>query len=329
MEPPSIARFSTSDVPAGERLAYWRANVESAFVPLDVRPIAADADFEGTAALRELGELRVAHLHARSMSAVHTHGHVARTDEDDYFLALQVDGIAHATQAGRSLTLRAGDLALFDSSRPYAFRFLARDRFRHLIFRIPRAALDARDSSLAEAMAVPVEFRSDEGRIVSPYLLALARLPASTAARSSHGLAASAIDMLATALGATRTGSSPGHHAVPALARAKRETLARLGDPRLRPADVAAASFVSVRQLHRLFASEGITFGQYLREQRLSRVRSDLLDPRLARRPIGEIGARHGYSNPSHLTRSFAARYGSTPRELRRSATGLPGADRT
>jgi AraC-like DNA-binding protein len=44
------------------------------------------------------------------------------------------------------------------------------------------------------------------------------------------------------------------------------------------------------------------------------------VDPRLARRPIAEVAARHGCRSASHFTRTFAARYGVTPRAFRAEA---------
>jgi AraC-like DNA-binding protein len=96
------------------------------------------------------------------------------------------------------------------------------------------------------------------------------------------------------------------------LARAKQRTISRIADPDLSPAIVAEASFVSVRQLHRLFAADGTTFGTFLREERLRRCRADLADPRLEHEP--------GSRSPAHFSRLFTARYGITPRAFRRAS---------
>ena len=89
--------------------------------------------------------------------------------------------------------------------------------------------------------------------------------------------------------------------------------MAHLADPGLSPRAVARASFVSVRQVHRLFASEGITFGGWVREQRLRRCQSDLADPRLRHLTVAEIATHWGFRSAAHFTRSFQARYGVTP----------------
>jgi AraC-like DNA-binding protein len=83
------------------------------------------------------------------------------------------------------------------------------------------------------------------------------------------------------------------------------------------PQAVALGGFVSVRQLHRLFAGEGLTFGDWVSEQRLRRCRDDLADPRLGCLTVAEIAARWGFRSPAHFTRTFQARYGTTPTSLR------------
>jgi transcriptional regulator GlxA family with amidase domain len=90
---------------------------------------------------------------------------------------------------------------------------------------------------------------------------------------------------------------------------------------RASPATAVRASYISVRQLHRLFAREGLSFGAWLREQRLRRCRDDLTNQQLTHRAVGEIAARWGFRSAAHFTRAFHARYGTTPAELRSQAT--------
>jgi AraC-like DNA-binding protein len=95
---------------------------------------------------------------------------------------------------------------------------------------------------------------------------------------------------------------------------------AMLGDPTLSPRDVAQRIAVSPRQLHRLFADRGTTFGRALLGRRLARAHAFLTDPDHADRPIGEIAHEIGFADPSYFARAFRVRYGMTPRETRRAA---------
>jgi AraC-like DNA-binding protein len=91
----------------------------------------------------------------------------------------------------------------------------------------------------------------------------------------------------------------------------------RLADPELSPGGIAAAHFISIRYLHKLFEGEQTTVADWIRHRRLERCRRDLLDPALRSRPVSAIAARWGYHDPSHFNRSFKAAYGMTPGTFR------------
>jgi AraC-like DNA-binding protein len=316
--------FSTSEVPPAERLAYWQEMILQTFVPLDVAPIGSargQRDFTGAVNTRAIGDLTVAHVTASPMTATRSSRHIATSSNDDYFVAVHLRGIAQATQDGRRLALRPGDIALFDSTRPYLIEFQHARAFDHLIFCVPRAQLDARCARLDRATAVRVALDSVEGSLTSPYLRSLATLSSVIGSESAERLGATALDLLATALAAAAgLTADPESRELAQLGALKRHALARLGEPELSPVSVARAQFMSVRQLHRMFARENTTFGRFVREERLRRCARDLSDERFARLPIADIAARWGYRGPAHFTRAFTDRFGVGPREFRRSA---------
>lgn len=90
-----------------------------------------------------------------------------------------------------------------------------------------------------------------------------------------------------------------------------------LGEPSLSPTAIADAAGVSVRHLHRLFASRGGSLGEHIRERRLQRCLHDIADPRFADRTITEISLFWGFSDSAHFSRCFKQRFGSSPRALR------------
>jgi AraC-like DNA-binding protein len=99
-----------------------------------------------------------------------------------------------------------------------------------------------------------------------------------------------------------------------------------LGDPDLTPRTVAAAHYVSIRYLHKLFETQESTVAEWIRRRRLERCRRDLLDPALHALPVNAIAARWGLLNAAHFSRAFRAAYGTTPGEYRRLAvTGSAG----
>lgn len=90
-----------------------------------------------------------------------------------------------------------------------------------------------------------------------------------------------------------------------------------LTNPMLSPAFVAARLGVSVRYIHKVFATEDRTFGHYVRGQRLQRIRTDLLDPCYHDLAIVDVAARWGLTDPTTLHRNFKTQFGDTPGQVR------------
>jgi len=313
--------FTTRGVAPADRLAAWQEMVTRLFIPLTITPLDAASrpgHFEAAAAARDLGEVRVWRVTGSPMAAERASCHLSAPAVGDYLLAVHLRGTARASQDGRNVDLGPGDIALFDSTRPYSIAFRAGGRFAHIIYQIPRASLDVRRQA-GKVTALRVPATSGPGRLAFPYLRTLAASPWPAASEApGPAFIDVALDLVAGALRAAagHRDQLPAHGA--RIHELKASALARLGDPGLSPESLARVSYISVRQLHRLFAREGLSFATWVREQRLRRCRDDLADPHLGHLAISEIAGRWGYRSPAHFTRAFSARFGVTPRELRR-----------
>ncbi|WJR78114.1 acetamidase/formamidase family protein [Bradyrhizobium sp. NP1] len=104
---------------------------------------------------------------------------------------------------------------------------------------------------------------------------------------------------------------------------------AQLGNPGLTLADVARQEGLSPRYLQRLFERHHTTFSAYLRERRLARCCSDLIDPKYADQSIAAISYRWGFADQAHFSRMFSATYGTSPREFRKTVPRDPATERT
>jgi AraC-like DNA-binding protein len=315
--------FATAEVPRAQRLSSLRETVSRQFLDLHLIPLAHDAgwDFDAFISIRELAGVRIAQFGGSPVAAARTPAHIDMSDPGYYMLALPTRGVARARQLGRQITLRPGDLALLDSSHPYTIEFANSDRFEHVAYQIPKARLDARSDQIERALGVRLPAGSEAGRLASPYLSTLAASSWHTPNPNATPLLETGLDLLVNALMLAAGLDLPCHDRQAGLLHeVKVHARSRLGDPGLSPASVAAAHYLSTRQLHRLFAREGITFGTWVREQRLGGCRRDLADHRLREVPVAELAARWGYRSAAHFTRAFSARYGVGPREFRRAA---------
>jgi AraC-like DNA-binding protein len=112
------------------------------------------------------------------------------------------------------------------------------------------------------------------------------------------------------------------------LERSKDFIERHLADADLTPACIAAVEHMSSRNLYRIFESEGLTVGRWIRRRRLEHCRLDLGDSALDGLPVSRIAARWGLWEAAHFSRLFKAAYGVSPRAYRvehASRNGLSG----
>jgi AraC-like DNA-binding protein len=80
---------------------------------------------------------------------------------------------------------------------------------------------------------------------------------------------------------------------------------------------IAQANGLSVRQAQRLFAQSGVTFTEFVLEQRLSLAHRMLIGPQNRYRKISDIAYNIGFGDLSYFNRAFRSRFGITPSEMR------------
>ncbi|TDC36315.1 helix-turn-helix domain-containing protein, partial [Actinomadura sp. KC345] len=225
-------------------------------------------------------------------------------------------------QDGRSADFDAGNLVLYDTSRPYLAE-LASDipAGQMLVLRFPHSLLPLPARDLRRLTAVRLPCDQGVGALSSQFLLQLARHMDELSPSDTARLSTLALDLLTTALAnAVDADSALAPHARQRALMAQIHAFIaeHLGDPHLTPAAVAAAHHISMRYLHKLFHHEGRTVAGWIRERRLDQCRRDLSDPRLTTRPISAIAARWGFTSPAHFSQTFRTAYGLSPRQFRR-----------
>jgi len=109
----------------------------------------------------------------------------------------------------------------------------------------------------------------------------------------------------------------------------KADIIARLGDPSLSVAAVAARQSISPRYVHALFQQDGISFSHFVLHQRLARAHRMLANPHVIERRITDVATDAGFGDLSYFNRTFRRPYGVTPSDVRALALyNKPGSDR-
>ncbi|WP_406508550.1 helix-turn-helix domain-containing protein [Streptomyces sp. NBC_00212] len=314
----------TQDHAVSERRAFWQDVVCDSFVPVQVRPL-RDDPFRGEIRADRLGAVQFSEISADPSRVDRTPRLIARSDAEYLLVGLVQRGSAVVQQDGREAALRPGDIACYDTSRPYTL--ICGEDFTMLEFMLAHRLAHLDSGRTGEVTATRFSASEGVGALLSPFLTRLAR-NSGDYVDSAAGLSQTVGDLLATML-ASRVRAPDDD-----LRAARRTTLLRvrayidqnLADPDLCPERIARAHHVSLRHLQKLFAEEGATVTGWIRGRRLEGCRRELAGPYGADRTVGAIAARWGFMNLAHFSRLFKAAYGVTPRDFRAArGAGGPG----
>jgi AraC-like DNA-binding protein len=314
--------LSTDDLQPGEREAYWRHVMSDTFAPVSIREM-AEGDVGGSISGNWVGRLLVTDVRSTGQDIRRTPRLIREADNAFFQIAVVADGVGRLAQDGRQAVLRPGDCVLYENTRP--FQWLFESDWDVWVFSLPSESVRLSESERRLISARALDGSAGLTGVVSRFLLDLARHSDEVPAEQSERIAAHASDLILALLSEHLDDSARVRGAVQrsVLLRVKDYIAQRLCDPALGPAEIAAATDISVRYLHKLFETEHRTVSQYVKGLRLDRARQDLLDPRLAGRSISAIAYGCGFGDLSGFNRAFKAAYAVSPSELRGRGRGL------
>lgn len=293
----------------------FRNAVSASFVPLEVTSDVADS-FRGRIRSCDVDNVHVSEIAAAPHVVTRTPELISRADRHYYKLSLLLAGTGVLIQDNRKALLRPGDLAIYDTHRPYSLVF--DEDFRTMVVMFPKNMIDIPSTMLGQLTAVRLSGTDGLAAMVVPFLARmvdnLEALGGTTGPRIAHSTVDLVTTMYARELDFDHSDGDPHQ----ALMRRVREYIdANLHSPSLGPAEIAAAHYVSTRHLHGLFKEQGTTVATWIRQRRLQHCRRDLLDPVFSGRPVAAIAARWGFVDAAHFSRVFKAEFGESPSQAR------------
>jgi AraC-like DNA-binding protein len=315
--------IDTAVVPAHERLDYWWEESCDAYHPLQIQSAARERFFAQMWA-HELGPLSFFRIAAAPNTMVRTSRAIAASDPECLHVSIVQRGRLDTAQEGRCAVAYAGDLVSYETSHPVLVRAAA--PFEVLVTRVPRDLLGRDVEQIARCTAVTMPGGEGMTRAVVAFLRGLfSGLEDGTISSEDAPAAVDCVIDLVRGLHA-----QPDCAEKPTKLRSRAEIMlniksyieANLGDPDLGPDEIARASFISTRYLHKLFQLEGMSVCRWIRAARLDRCRRDLVDPALRSRTILEIASHWGLTGPQHFSRLFRSAYGCSPSDYRRNGNG-------
>ena len=252
-----------------------------------------------------------------SFAGVRRHG--AQEGGDFLYLCITLRGTSLASWREKELILSDGDAVLMTSEES-AWTLTSSSSVDIAGIRLPRSAIAPLVSELGNAVMRRIPRDADGLRLLRKYLEVVADDEALVAPAPRRIITNHFYDLAALALGADCDGgASDENRTVGAvrLAAMKADIVADLHNNNLNATMVAARNGVTVRYLHKLFHNEGITYSEFVLDQRLARAHAVLRNQLHSRRGIGAIAFEIGFNDLSYFNRAFRRRYNATPSDIR------------
>ncbi len=311
--------LTTDTVCREARLEYWTDLICNVYVQLGCEAAPSD-DFSGAIRSQTLPDLDLSIVRSGPQNVSRTPGHIARATDDYFLVNIQTLGTGVVRQDGRDAVLAPGDFALYDSTRPYELVFAG--EFEQFVLKLPGKRLRGVLRDAEKLTATTVSGSAGAGRLLGEMTKALWTGAGAMQPASAWSVTNGVVNVLVAGLQTLPDARRPGltnltdYH----LAQIKRLIAEQLSDPGLSVSSVASDLGLSVGHVHRIFKNEPTSLTRYIWERRLDACSSDLLDPRLAGRAVGDIAYSRGFSDAAHFSRAFKERFGCSPREWRHRA---------
>lgn len=277
--------------------------------PLEGHPLKFDV------LLRSLPDLAMA---SGSRSPMRTWRNPEHIDHDDFFLVVFAHGAGELSENGRVVAIGEGEAVLSANGSPA--RFVITSPSRTISYRLRRDLLRAYLPNPDDLVARPIARDSQALRLLVGYSSVLNEEGALATAELRRTISGHMHELAAVLLG----GRVEPHFAeglrAARLKALKNDILHRITQSSLAVGEIAASQRISERYIRQLFAGEGTTFTDFVREARLARAWQMLTDASQLHRPIHEIAYESGFGDLSYFNRAFRQQYDMTPSRARELA---------
>lgn len=281
---------------------------------LDIEPLGSQP-LQIEAKLRSLPDFTMA---SGLRSPMRVHRTPDLIDHDDLHLVVIKQGTGELHQQGRVATLCAGEAVLTDNGSPAIF--VMPTQCHTITYRFSRDLLRHRIGHVDDLVARPFARDHQTLRLLTGYAGVLNDYSALESAELRRAVSNHMHDLAALLFGAREEPYLAGGLRAARLKAMKDEILQRLAQSSLSVSEIARSQQISERYIRQLFAEDGTTFTDFVRDARLARAHRLLTDITEPQRPINAIAYGCGFNDLSYFNRVFRQRYDMTPSEARGAA---------
>ncbi|MBB3595044.1 AraC-like DNA-binding protein [Rhizobium sp. BK529] len=307
-------RFSTQDLPPKDQFQAWRAHMAplvDVHLPDEKSP---DDGFLAEQIGWHVGDILIVQQRTQAHSYIRDQATLRSSPIDHWNVGLLHSGRVW-TEVSRHVT-EAGPGDVFFRSLGYPHRGRMIDSVAVLVF-LPYELLAANASLLQGANNTLLSGSLAE--LLTTYMTDLETKLSNLAAGEVPRIVQTISDMVvACAVSSSRPQTGQIQTSMGMMERAHRYIHLNLHSNNLTPDIMCRALGISRTRLYQLFEANG-GVSNYIRKRRLLQAYADLSNP-ADNRPISEIAEATGFDAAANFTRAFSHEFGSSPREIRKSA---------
>jgi AraC-like DNA-binding protein len=310
---PEVFRFSTDDLPERDRMAIWHEVFGRQIIKVQWEAL-PDTRFSHTTTFRNMPGLSLAFGASSGFCAKRTRQLIG-DGNDDLLLTINTGGFAYVSQLGREMQVGPSDGFLLSAADMSTIHYP--DSAQWIVIRVPRKAITAMVSDPERAISQTLK-QTDALRLLTNYALSINNGFGPTTPKLRHVFTKHVQDLVSLAIGATPDGAELAHGRglrAARLAAIKTDIMRNLGRHDLSAEMVGKLHGLSASYIRKLFASEGMSFTDFVLEQRLLGAHRLLRE--LTERSISTVAFAVGFNDLSYFNRVFRRRFGMTPSEVK------------
>lgn len=307
--------FSTKDVAAKDRFAYWKDIVCNNVINVDCEKTHADADFNGRLRVENYSDVILSEMHSQACRFIRNTEHIHKTKNDFILVTLRLNSKARKTLDAKSYNVTSGDISIYHGTR--ASRLNVNDNVDALIYQFPINHLYKFIKHPEDLHGSLISNKSQLGKLISNYILTLATEIGRIAPATVPVIFDNFLQLLFLGLTSDKQNDMHAECAqLPLLTQIKDYITLNLANPLLSPEYIARNFRISLRYLYNLFENDDATLCQFIMNERLILANKRLLQES-STKSISEIAFDSGFNNVSHFCKIFKKKYNVTPSELR------------
>lgn len=313
MAQPLIVSWTSAECPMASRYDAWVSKLNEAFGQWNASP-AGDRDFFADVKSYDDNLIKIVECTCDPCAATRRRDDIAVDMRETLTIQMVLQGREYIDFNGEQILLNAGDLMVWDSTKP--MHFTVEQRLHKISVVLPLQRFRCWFPKSWFSIKRWIDGNSCDGQLLANYIESLSGAVFKSGCHDDYALIDATICMLANALEIYNSSDT-----VPLrdtqLRSVKEYINANIRETSLSPASIAHATNMSLRYVHWLFEASEETVTEYIIRRRLHHCIRDVSNPKMLHRKLADIAFYWGFSDVTHFSKRFKQEFAVSPRAYR------------